>query len=65
VHHLWRQFKAFGNKADAAAGDSANGCAPGGGRGGACFGEAFDCGRQLDSTCERLLQQVWTCRCVM
>jgi uncharacterized membrane protein len=38
VHHLWRQFKAFGNKADATAGDSANGGAPGGGRGGACFG---------------------------
>ena len=43
VHHLWRQFKAFGNKADAAAGDSANGGAPGGGRGGACFGRDLSC----------------------
>jgi Zinc knuckle len=49
VHHLWRQFKAFGNKADAAAGDSANGGAPGGGRGGACFGEAAGCRQQLGS----------------
>lgn len=39
VSHLWRQFKAFGSKADAAAGESANSGAAGGGRGGACFGE--------------------------
>lgn len=41
VSHLWRQFRAFGNKADAAAGESANSGAPGGGRGGACF----ECGQ--------------------
>ena len=38
VSHLWRQFKTFGNKADGVAGESANSGAPGGGRGGACFG---------------------------
>ncbi len=37
VSHLWRQFKRFGNQADAAAGESANAGGRAGGAGGACF----------------------------